>query len=405
MTAAALLDHPAPDANARHFALDPGVVFLNHGSFGACPHPVLAEQAALRARLEAEPVGFFVTQWEGLLDAARGELCALVGAAPEDLVFVPSATAGVSTVLRSLRLLPGDELLATDHGYNACRNALAFVAEQSGAVVRTVALPLPLSGPDEVIEKVLAHVTNRTRLALLDHVTSPTAVVLPIARLIPLLAARGIDTLVDGAHGPGMVPLELDALGAAYYTGNCHKWLCAPKACGFLHVRRDRQEGIYPLVISHGLTDQRKGRPRLHRLFDWTGTSDPTPALCLPAALHFLRTLLPGGLPALLARNRALALAARATLAADLGAALPCPDEMIGAMAALPLPDRQGPAKESRYPDALQGALVADFGVQVPIVPWPAPPRRLVRVSAQAYNSLAQYAYLGRALRDRLALS
>lgn len=393
---------PTPDENARHFALDPNIVFLNHGSFGACPTTVLQEQATLRARMEAEPVRFFLADLEGLLDQARRPLAALVGAAPEDLVFVPNATAGVNAVLRSLRLQPGDELLATDHGYNACRNALAFVAERTGAVVRTVALPLPLSGPDEVIERVLAQVTDRTRLALLDHVTSPTALVLPIARLVSALWARGVDTLVDGAHGPGMVPLELDALGAAYYTGNCHKWLCAPKACGFLHVRRDRQEGIYPTVISHGLNDRRTDRPRLHRLFDWVGTTDLTPALCLPAALRFLGTLLPGGVPALLARNRALALSARAALAADLGVSLPCPDEMIGAMAVLPLPDGQVPSQRPRYGDPLQEALIGRFQVQVPIVPWPAAPRRLVRISAQIYNSPAQYHYLGGALRELL---
>lgn len=390
---------PAPDDSVRHFALDPAVVFLNHGSFGACPRSVLAEQAALRARMEAEPVRFFVAELEGLLDAVRRELGRFVKAAPEDLVFVPNATAGVNAVLRSLRLRPGDELLTTDHGYNACRNALAFAAERSGAVVRTVALPLPLTRPDEVIAHVLAQTTDRTRLALLDHVTSPTALVLPIAQLVSQLAARGIDTLVDGAHAPGMVPLDLEALGAAYYTGNCHKWLCAPKGCGFLHVRRDRQDGIYPTVISHGLSDRRTNRPPLHRLFDWTGTADPTPVLCLPAALRFLNSLLPGGLPALMARNRALALTARAALAAELDVALPCPDEMIGAMAVLPLPDGPAQVPPSRYADALQDALVGRFGVQVPIVPWPAPPHRLVRISAQAYNSPAQYAYLGRALR------
>ena len=203
----------------------------------------------------------------------------------------------MSTVLRSIDFRAGDELLITDHAYNACRNALERAAGAAGARVKVAAVPFPLSGPDAVVEAVLNEVTPRTRLALIDHVTSPTALVFPVARLVAELAARGVDALVDAAHAPGMVPVNLDQTGAAYTTGNFHKWVCAPKGAAFLHVRRDRQRLIHPLVTSHGANSERRDRSRFRLEFDWTGTADPAPYLAVPEALRFLGSLAPGGLP------------------------------------------------------------------------------------------------------------
>ena len=221
--------------------LDPDVTFLNHGSFGACPRPVMDDQQRWRERLEHEPVRFLARDLEGLMDEARRKVAAFLGADPTDLAFVPNTTTGVNAVLRSLTFAPGDELLLTSHEYNACANAVRFAAQVAGAKVVVVDLPFPCTGPDQISQRVLSAAGPRTRLVLLDHVTSPTGMILPLDHMVSELDRRGIDTLVDGAHSPGMIPVDLDHLGAAYYTGNLHKWVCAPKGAAFLHVRRDRQ--------------------------------------------------------------------------------------------------------------------------------------------------------------------
>lgn len=392
---------PAPDL-ARHWTLDPDIAFLNHGSFGACPEPVLARQAELRAELERQPVEFFVRRYEDLIDDARAELAEFLDAEPEALVPVPNATTGVNAVLRSLDLEPGDELVTTDHEYNACRNALDFVAARHGATVRVARIPFPLRDPGQVIERVLAEVGPKTRLVLLDHVTSQTGLVLPLEELLSELAGRGVEVLVDGAHAPGMVPVDLGALtdaGATYYTGNCHKWLCAPKGAGFLHVREDRRESVRPVVISHGANTPRPGRSRFHTEFEWVGTADPTAFLSVPAALEFLGSLLPGGWPEVRDRNRRLVLTGRRHLCAALEIEPPAPETMIGSLAALPLPDGSPePPTSALYADPLQEELLGEHGIEVPIIPWPAPPKRLIRLSAQLYNHENQYRKLAQVL-------
>jgi isopenicillin-N epimerase len=388
------------DASFRGlWSLDPAITFLNHGSFGACPSSVLEIQSEIRARLEREPVRFFVREYEKLLDEARAAVAALLGADADDLGFVTNATAGVNTVLRSLELASGDELLTTDHAYNACRNALEYVASRAGAEVVVATIPFPLADPEEVVAAVLARVTPRTRLALLDHITSPTALILPIDRLVAELAARGVDTLVDGAHAPGMVPLDLRATGAAYTTGNFHKWICAPKGAAFLHVRRDRQAGIRPLSISHGANDRRVDRSRFRLEFDWTGTEDPSAALTVPGAIRFLEGLLPGGLSALMAENRRTALAARQAICAAVGTSPPCPDAMVGSMAAVILPG-PAPRLDPQHPiDPLQDDLFARFGIEIPIFPWPQLGQRVLRVATPLYIGSAEIDVLIAALQ------
>ena len=387
---------------AARWPLDPGVLFLNHGSFGACPREVLACQAALRAEMEAEPVRFLSRELDGRLDVARAALAEFLGAEADDLGFVSNATSGVNAVLRSRAFAAGDELLTTDHAYNACRNALAYVAERMGARVVVVEVPFPVASPEVIVEAVLARVTPRTRLALIDHVTSPTGIVLPVARLCAELGARGVEVLVDGAHAPGMVPLDLATLGATYYSGNCHKWLCAPKGSAFLWVRRDHHAGVRPLTISHGANRKKPGRSRFRMEFDWTGTSDPTAWLTVPTALACVGGMLPGGWPAVMARNHALAVEARRLLCAAAGTPAACPDAMLGSLASVILPDGGQSEVVWGRPDPLQARLFDHWHIEVPVMSWPAPPRRLVRISAQLYNARAQFVRLAEALGKEL---
>jgi isopenicillin-N epimerase len=376
------------------WSLEPGTIFLNHGSFGACPRAVLDEQSRLRERMEAQPVRFFMREVPPLLEAARAELGRFIGADADDLAFVPNATTAVNAIVRSLPLRAGDEIVTTNHAYNACVNALRVTP----ATVVVADVPFPIASPDQVVDAILARVTSKTRLALIDHVTSPTAIVFPVERIIRTLAERGVDTMVDGAHALGMLPLDLRALGAAYYTANAHKWLCCPKGAAFLHVRRDRQQQIRPATISHGANAALEGRTRFRVEFDWTGTDDPTPALCIPAAIRTLSAQ--DGWPA---RNHVLALEARDILCHALRLKPPAPDAMLGSMASVPLPDADyAPCPSPVGTDAFQMELIRRYAIEVPIFGWPAWPKRLLRVSAQLYNRRAQYETLAEALRTLL---
>ncbi|MGB8170691.1 MAG: aminotransferase class V-fold PLP-dependent enzyme [Chthoniobacteraceae bacterium] len=372
--------------------LDPEVVFLNHGSFGACPRVVLEAQADLRAQMEAQPVRFLQREYEPLLDAARAELAIFLKARPDDLVFVHNATAGVNAVVRSLDFRAGDELLTTDHAYNACRNVLVEAARRSGASVVVAAVPFPLASEEEIFGAIMAKVTDRTRLAMIDHITSPTALVFPVARLITALEQRGVEVLIDGAHAPGAVPLDLDGLRPHYYTGNLHKWVCAPKGAAFLWVRPDRQEAVRPSIVSHGENIRRPGRSAFHDRFDWPGTLDPTAWLSVPAALRFGAGLFAGGWDELRERNRQLAISARALVASRLGVPLPCPNHLLASMAAIALPEplQRRPFNGERF-DPVQVELYEKARVEVPVMRWGPSPRRWLRISAHAYNTTGDY--------------
>jgi isopenicillin-N epimerase len=387
---------------SRHWTLDPEITFLNHGSFGACPALVLDAQRRVREQMEREPVQFLTRKAPVLLAGARQALGQFIGASPECLAFVPNATTGLNAVLQSLSLDVGDELLVTDHEYNASRNALDYTAARCGARVVAISIPFSLASTDSIIEAVLHGVTSKTRLALLDHVTSQTALVLPIRKLIRELEARGVRVLVDGAHAPGMLDLDIDSLAPSYYTGNCHKWVCAPKGAGFLWVRKDRREEVRPAVISHGANAPVPRSERFRAEFDWMGTSDPSAALAVPEAIRFMGSLLPGGWEEIRARNHALAIEGRRLLADALQVELPCPAEMIGSMAALALPaSSHFPIPENVHAfrsNPLHDVLFRDHRIEVPLLLDPAGKTHLVRVSAQLYNTRDDYERLAEAL-------
>jgi isopenicillin-N epimerase len=321
-------------------------------------------------------------------------LAGFLGANPRDLVFVTNATSGVNAIVRSLAWRPGDEILTTSLDYNACRNVLVETARRTRARLVVARIPFPLRSADDIVAAVLEAVTPRTRLAMLDHVTSDTALVLPLARLIRELESRGVDTLVDGAHAPGMLPLDLDRLRPAYYTGNLHKWVAAPKGAAFLWIRADRQSGIQPPVISHGYNRPRPGYTRFQDQFDWTGTFAPSAWLCVGEAIAWLGTRLPGGWPELRRRNHALAVQARNTLARRLEVDPPCPASLLGSMVTLPLPGRFQSAARSGKIDSEQLQLYDEFRIEVPFTRFGQPERRWFRVSAHLYNHLPEYDYL-----------
>ncbi len=390
---------PKPGELIRHFRLDPNTVYLNHGSFGACPTPVVEAQARHRDRMEADAVRFFVEDIWGLLDRSRAALAPIVGTDAANLAFVPNATTGVTTALHNLGLRPGDEILVNGNEYTACLNNCRAVAARAGATVVSATLPWPVPGPEAVVEAVLSQVTARTRVAMFSLMTSATGTRLPVEELLSALNERGIDTILDAAHGPGCVPMRLDRWNPTFATGNCHKWLCAPKGAAFLYVRPDRQDGFRPLVLSNDAerlaeAAGRTVRPGWHHEFDYCGTDDPTARIAIADAAAFMGSVLPGGLDAVMGANRALCLQARDLVCARLGVEPPVPDTMLGPMATIALP---------RAVDAVElwKRLHERHRVQIPV--WGAPGgTTLLRLSSQVYNDIGQYAYLADVLAGEL---
>lgn len=383
----------------RFWHLDPEIAFLNHGSFGACPIPVLDYQQSLRLRLEQQPLQFLAREIEERLDEARSQLAQFVKASPANLAFVPNATTGINAVLRSLTFQPSDVVLTTNQEYNACRNALDFVAERWNVEIQIATIPYPIESAQHITEIITQAITPQTKLVLLDHIVSQTGYVLPLTEIIQQLNQQGIDSLIDGAHAPGMLPLNLTELGATYYTGNCHKWLCSPKGAAFLYVKPEYQAKIHPTTISHGKNDPRFNRSRFHLEFDWTGTWDPSAYLSVPMAINFMGSLLPGGWDELMESNHTKVLAARQNLADSLGVDLPCPDQMVGSMATLPLPNENFKEISSTK---LNAKLWNQFQIEVPFSPFPDQNRYLMRISAQIYNDSSEFDRLAEALKTLL---
>ncbi len=386
---------PSPSEFARYWSLDEHTVFLNHGSFGACPQAILDKQQDYRRQLETQPVRFLMREMEALFDRSRRAVARFVNSRPEDLVFVQNATTGVNTVFRSLTFNPGDEILYTNHIYGACKRLLEFIAERTGAKLVEAVYDFPIDSPDVIVASILAKVTPRTRIALVDHVTSATALILPVEVIVRELEKRGVDTMIDGAHAVGSIPLDLEKIGAAYYTANCHKWLCTPKSVALLHVRSDKQHGIVPVVVSHAGHD---AEPYAERFF-WPGTFDPTPAICVADSIDYMASLLTGGWPAIMKRNHDLCLEARELICEMLQISKPCPDSMVASMATFPLPElRETASYDYKGFDQLQEILYRDYNIEIPVWNWSNPPSRLIRIAVQLYNSIDQYRYFGAAL-------
>lgn len=367
--------------------------YLDHGAFGGLPDSVSKSQTTTRHLIESDPHDFFERKYVESLLYSKKVLASFIGVDVDGLVLVGGATHALNVVIKSRHFSPGDEILTLNSAYSSIKLLLDSVASRDGANVVVAEVPFPVSSCLDVIDCLLAHVTDRTRIAVIDHVPSRTGLVLPIKEIVSSLEARGVETIVDGAHASGMFPLDIQSINAPYYVGNCHKWMCAPRGIGFLYMRKDRRDSTKPLVIArspHAANSHK--RSALENQFDWLGTFDPSAFLTIPKSVEFLQTAVPGGHGAMFERNHRLALAAREILCHRLNIALPTPDHMIGTMVSMPLPDSLEP--ECKGMTSIQKYLWEQHQTEVPIYPWPAHPKRLLRISVQLYNSLDQYQQL-----------
>lgn len=398
---------PHPSSGSRTFgrarradwSLDPSITYLNHGTVGAPPRRVLLAQQAIREEIERQPSRYILRELSSTtvgvprreaprLRAAAAEVASFVGARGEDLVFVDNETTAMNAVLRSFPLREGDEILMTDHAYGAVGIAASFYAAERGAAVRVVELPPSSAGRGAFADAVVSAIGSRTRLALVDHITSESALVLPIEEIVARCHERGVLVAVDGAHAPGAIALDVPAVGADWYTANLHKWAYAPRSSGFLWAAPERQEGLHPPVISWGLgkgfTDE----------FDWVGTRDPSAYLAAPAAIAFMREL---GIEAVRAYNHGLVWESARFLCARWGVPFELTESMIGTMATVPLPERMGSTKEDAA--LLRDALLEKDKIEVQLHAWRA--RLWVRVSTQIYNDIADIERLADAVASK----
>ncbi len=362
----------------QHFLLNPDVIFLNHGSFGATPRPVFETYQHWQRALENQPVHFIVHELFDELRLAREALGAYVKAPPDDLVFVPNATFGVNIIARSLDLKPGDEVLTSDHEYGACDNAWTFICGKRGAIYCHQPIPLPISSQEEILDSFWRGVSAQTRVIFLSHITSPTALTMPVDKICRRAREAGILTVIDGAHAPGQITLDLIALEADFYVGNCHKWMMAPKGSGFLYARRERQDMLDPLVVSWGWgrnSPYRTGSDFLDRL-EWWGTIDAAAYLAVPAAIEFMAA---HDWPQVQKECHTLVTEALEGINTLTGLEPIYPDcaglyQQLG-IAALP-----------KHEDllAFQARLLDEYKIEIPLIQWF--DRQFVRISVQGYN-------------------
>jgi len=382
----------------KHWGLDPNTVFLNHGSFGATPLAVLDEQDRIRRLMERDPVHFVERLSHEMWQDSINELSKFLNADPGGMSFVANATTGVNTILRSLNLSKGDEIIVPDHAYQACRNAIDFVTERSGARTVVIRIPFRIDDESDIIDPIVSAINDKTVLAMIDTVSSPTGIRMPFEKLVGLIQERGVDVLVDAAHGPGIVPLNIRKLNAAYITGNCHKWICTPKGSAFLHIRDDRREGVKPLTIGHGYSSDLPSAEKFRMEFDWTGTRDPSPWLCIPFAISHIGGLINGGWEKIMNKNHEMAIFGRDLLCETLDISPPTPDSMVSSMSSVEFPwdEDVGPAPIDG--DPIHNTLFDEYRIQVPVISWPNHNRKYLRISAQIYNSKEDYEYLSDSL-------
>ncbi len=378
----------------HHWLLDRNTVYLNHGSFGACPAKVLEKQTFFREQLEKQPMKFLLYDLPDLLENAKQLLAKFTGCNSHDMVFVKNATEGVNTVLNSLYWGESDRVLITNQIYPACRNAVYYHSHRFGYQVDEVILPYPFAHEDEVIRPVLKAIKPDTRLVILDHIASPTGFVYPVKKISQAISDTQTEILVDGAHAPGAIPLNIEELGVHFYTGNCHKWMCSPKGAAFLWAHPEFQFNLVPLNFS---MINVKGNEFQDRFY-WTGTYDPTPFLCIPEAIETLQEISETDYSDIINHNNELNQRAAQLICEEINIPLPCPAHMLACMTSFPLPDLSNSIAPGE-PDPLQQQLANEYQIEVPVFRLPDSGQRLLRFSCHLYNSLEQYEYLADALK------
>ncbi|PKP17345.1 MAG: aminotransferase [Bacteroidetes bacterium HGW-Bacteroidetes-22] len=375
--------------------LDPSVIYLNHGAFGACPLEIINEQRHWQQRLESSPLRFILREIDEKLYESKHALSRFIDTDTDGLALVPNATHGVNTILKSLDFKPGDEVLITNHIYPACRNVLFYILETKGIKIKEIELPLGEINSQLIINSVMEAVTPATRLVMLDHVTSPTALVFPVTEIVKELNRRGIESLIDGAHAPGSIPLSIKTINPTYYTGNCHKWMCLPKNCGFLWVREEARSKVVPLAISHAWGKETSFEKKFH----WQGTADWSAALTLPYAIRFFEKQMPGGWGEWMERNHQMTIEARGVICNYLGLKPICSISMLASMAVIPIAAKADPINLGYNTiDRIQEQLYQKYNIEVPLFQWTGAHQLLLRISSQQYNTLSQFHYLAESL-------
>lgn len=393
---------PTYSSFIEHWNLNQDIVYLNHGSFGATPKFVLKKQQQIHAEMEAEAVDFYINHLPNLLQESKQSLSNFVGADANDLVFVQNTTTGVNTILNSLQSNENDDWLITNHNYGACVHALKHYAKRNKCNVVCANIPYPLHSDDDILKAIENTITPKTTIALIDYITSATAIIFPIKKIIEMLHQKGIKVIIDAAHAPGMVDFSIDDLKPDFFVANCHKWICSPKGSAFMYVSKELQSQIFPLVISHYNNEDEGNDKHWSNQFLWDGTHDYSSYLGVKDALEFMPTLMENDWIAIKRHNHDLAWKASSKIANSLNKELPAPENMIGSIVNIPMPNSEEFAMYSKDKKSLKEILFEKYSIEVPIFLFPSAPNQWLRISAQLYNSMEQYDYLIDCLKKEL---
>ncbi len=386
----------------QHWSLNKKIVYLNHGSFGATPTKVLEAQHQLQLENEAEAIEFYIDKLPDLLHTSKAALANFIGTSTNNIVFVQNTTTGVNTILNSLTPNEGEDWLTTNHAYGACVHAYKHFANKHNCRVITAHIDYPITSEDAILESIEKSITPKTTIALIDYITSASAIILPIKKIITLLHSKGIKVIIDAAHAPGMIDFNLDELQPDFFVANCHKWICSPKGSAFMYVAPQHQQLIHPLVISHYNDTNIDGADHWSNQFMWDGTHDYSAYICVKNALEYMPTLIQGGWEGIKKHSHELVWAAANKIASTLQVQLPAPEHMVGSICNIPMPDGIAASRKFHSNVALKDALFHKCQIEVPVFMFPAAPTQWLRISAQLYNSMEQYDYLLDCLKKEL---